>query len=58
MCFAEEQEKKKTDLEPKLKLVFSRLDSFIKHQSLTFGYLSWVDFYIAEISHYVEKIFP
>ena len=34
------------------------MSEFIQNQQYAFGYLTWTDFYIAEVSYYVEKIFP
>ena len=41
-------------LEPKLK----QLNDFYGEKQFAFGYLTLVDFHIAEISHYIEKISP
>jgi hypothetical protein len=38
--------------------VFERMSNFIKEKQYSFGYLTLTDFYIAEIAHYIEKIYP
>lgn len=34
------------------------MEQFIKDSSYALGYLTWADFHISEVSHYIEKLYP
>lgn len=37
---------------------FGRMGEVVQDRGFVFGYLTWVDFYVAEVAYYIEKMFP
>lgn len=58
LFFNKKWEDEKTGAFYKLKFKFGKLEKFIGAKQTTLGYLTLADFFIAEFSYYVEKLFP
>ena len=46
------------ELGERYRRIFGAIENFVGDRGLVFGYLTLVDFYVAEVSHYVERILP
>ena len=58
MHFNKEHEKEKMVLLAKYKDKMEQLDKMVGEKPWVLGYLTWVDFEVAEKSHYFQSLFP
>ena len=58
LCFNPEHEKQKGAVSEKVSNWLKELEKFIDGKELTFGYLTVIDFYLAEVDEFVKVVFP